>query len=139
MQHQAARSQEGGPTHEPTRPWCSINIGNGTWGYTLDADLDGCPNAKEQQTDEGSELFGGRRNYLNPHDYFNPTHDGTNRVDDVLLVVMQYGKNSGTSEYNPDTDRTLLGPFAWNLGPPDGIQNVHDILHAIRHYHHDCS
>jgi len=40
--------------------------------------------------------------------------------------------------YNPDTDRTLVGPNAWNLGPPNGLQRINDILHEVHQYFHDC-
>jgi hypothetical protein len=40
--------------------------------------------------------------------------------------------------YTSDTDRTLVGPLAWNLGPPNGLQRVDDILNALHQYFHDC-
>ncbi len=78
----------------------------------------------------------------------NPSHDGKSRIDDVLLVVQAYFKddtdgNPGlppyTAGYNPDTDRTLLGPNAWNTGPPNGLQRIDDILAQVKQYFHDCS
>ncbi len=111
-------------------------------------DGDGCSNVKEQQTGSGSELTGGRRNYLNPNDYFNPSRDGVNRVDDILLVVQAYFDDDSDGNpglppyapgYNPDFDRTYVGPLAWNLGPPNGLQRVDDILNAVKQYFHDCS
>jgi hypothetical protein len=113
-----------------------------------DTDGDGCPDAREQQTAPGSELSGGLRDYQNPYDYFNPTHDGRNRVDDILKVVQQYFKddNDGNpglppymANYNPDTDRTPLGPHVWNLGIGNGLQRVDDILAIVKQYFHDCS
>ena len=104
-----------------------------------DTDGDACPDLKEQQTAVGSEFLGGRRDYLNPWDYFNPSHDGKNRVDDILLVVHQFFKDSGNPAYNLDTDRTLVGPNAWNTGPPDGKQRVDDILNIVHQFFHDCS
>ena len=41
--------------------------------------------------------------------------------------------------YNPDTDRTLVGPNAWNTGPPNGLQRVDDILNSVKQYFHDCA
>ena len=113
-----------------------------------DTDGDGCPDVKEQQTAVGSELSGGRRDYVNPWDYFNPSGDGVNRVDDILAVVSQYhdddtdgnpGLPPYAAGYNPGMDRTTLGPNAWNLGPPNGQQRVDDILSSVYQYHHDCS
>ena len=64
------------------------------------------------------------------------------------MVVNQYHKddtdgNPGLppyiADYDPDTDRTTLGPNAWNLGPPNGQQRVDDILNAVYQYQHDCA
>ena len=111
-----------------------------------DDDGDGCPNGKEFGPDEHD---GGRRNPLNPWDYFDPTHDGENRIDDILAVVKQYNKNqylpsppNPPQTLNPDytvaTDRSPGGPNVWNLGPPDGLQRLEDILAAITQYGHFC-
>jgi hypothetical protein len=62
-----------------------------------------------------------------------------NRIDDIVAVLNQYFIDSGDAGYNPDTDRTLVGPNLWNLGPPNGLQRVDDIVHALNHYFHDCS
>jgi subtilisin family serine protease len=112
-----------------------------------DYDGDGCPNGKEFGANEHA---GGRRNPLNPWDYFNPTHDGVNSVDDILAVVAQYNKNqylpsppnppnTPNPAYTQDTDRSYIGPNLWNLGPPDGQQRVDDILMAVAQYNHNCS
>jgi hypothetical protein len=116
-------------------------------GCAPDHDGDGCSDLAEQETVTGSETSGGRRSSKNPNDYFNPSHDGVNRVDDILLVVNQYfdddsdgnpGLPPYAAGYNPDTDRTLDGPLAWNLGPPNGLQRVDDILNQVKQYFHDC-
>ena len=111
-----------------------------------DADGDGCSNGQEFAPDEHD---GGQRNPLNPWDYFNPTQDGQNRVDDILAVVQHYNKNqylpsppNPPQTLNPDyttaTDRSPGGPNVWNLGPPDGEQRLADILAAVGQYGHDC-
>lgn len=100
-----------------------------------DSDGDGCSDAQENGPDEN---LGGRRDYLNPWDYFNPTGDGLNRVDDILKTVQQYFRDTGHPNYTPATDRTALGPNIWNLGPPDGFQRVGDILYSVKQYFHDC-
>lgn len=115
-----------------------------------DTDGDGCPDLKEQQTASGSQATGGLRDYLNPWDYFNPTHDGLNRVDDILEIVQQYFQdqyllsppnppNTPNPDYTTDTDRTQSTPYQWSLGPPNGQQRVDDILHSVHQYFHDCS
>jgi len=113
----------------------------------VDSDGDGCADAREQQTSMGSELSGGRRNPNNPNDYFNPSGDLKNRVDDILLTVLQYfmddlDGNPGLPPYfpgyTPVTDRTLKGPDLWRTGPPNGLQRVDDILNSVNSYFHDC-
>jgi hypothetical protein len=101
-----------------------------------DTDGDGCP---DQRENDPTQTTGGLRDYLNENDYLNPSGDGQNRVDDILLTVNQYFKDAGSMNYTPATDRTLVGPNAWNLGPPNGQQRVDDILNAVRQYFHDCS
>jgi hypothetical protein len=111
----------------------------GTDPCNRDTDGDGCPDAREAQTAAGSEGSGGLRNPLNGWDYFNPSHDGKNRLDDVLMVIGQYFVDAGNPAYNVDTDRTYTGPNAWNLGPPDGKERMDDVLGIVRSYFHDCS
>ena len=104
--------------------------------YPADTDGDGCPDMREAGL---NPMAGGQRNFLNQWDYFDPTHDGLGRINDVLAVVDQYSVDEGQPGYTQNTDRTLLGPNAWNLGPPNGQQRVDDILNALRQYYHDCS
>ena len=79
-----------------------------------DTDGDGCTDAREVQLASGSELSGGRREPKNPNDYFNPTGDGQNRVDDILAVVDAYFDDDDDTSpgmppyepgYSPATDR----------------------------------
>jgi len=116
--------------------------------YDSDNDNDGCPDTSEQQTSGGSQTSGGLRNPKNPHDYFNPSGDGQNRVDDILLIVQAYFMDDDDGNpglppyepgYDPGKDRTYVGPLAWNLGPPNGLQRVDDILNSVKQYFHDCS
>jgi hypothetical protein len=104
--------------------------------YPADSDDDGCPDARESTTNAAS---GGRRNFVNEWDYFNPTHDHLNRIDDVLEVLDQYFVDQGAPAYTEETDRTFTGPHAWNLGPPDGRQRIDDVLYGLHQYFHDCS
>jgi len=131
-------------------------LGDGTmtdrasWQSIQDFDSDGCADYRELQSAPGSETSGGLRNAKNPHDYFNPSGDGENRVDDILLVVQAYFNDDDDGNpglppyepgYDPDMDRSNLAgsPNPWNTGAPDGLQRVQDILHAINSYFHDCS
>lgn len=101
-----------------------------------DTDGDGCTDEQENGTDETA---GGQRDYKNPWDYFNPTGDGRNRIDDILAVVNRYFLHEGQEGYDEKYDRTYLGPNDWNLGPPDGQILVDDILHSVHSYFHDCA
>jgi len=112
-----------------------------------DTDGDGCTDNREVQTAPGSQMLGGLRNPLNPNDYFNPSGDLINRVDDILMVVAQYHKDDTDGNpglppyapgYTPTTDRTSKGPDLWRTGPPNGQQRVDDILNSVYQYHHDC-
>ncbi len=101
----------------------------------VDTDGDGCADGREVGPDPGQ---GGQRDPLNPWDYFNPTHDGQNRIDDVLVVASRYGKNTGDPAYSTDYDRTYIGPNLWNLGLPNGQIRIDDILAQAHQYNHDC-
>jgi len=109
-----------------------------------DLDGDGCQDVQEIMTAPGTEVGGGLRDPKNPWDYFNPTGDGQNRLDDILAVVAQYGEDETLPSdvpnpaYTSSTDRTYLGPDPWNLGPPNGRQNVADIIAARNSFIHDC-
>lgn len=115
-----------------------------------DTDGDGCPDVKEQQTAPGSELTGGRRDYLNPWDYFEPTHNGQVRINDIIAVVNQYfvdafldppANTIPNPAYTTNTDRTdnPNSSEPWDLLGPNGQQRVNDILAVLFQYFHDCS
>lgn len=130
------------PTPTPTAtatPCLDLDMDGLCDGIDPDIDGDGCPNINELQTAIGSEVTGGRRNPYNPWDYWNPTHDGKNRGDDILTIVAHYNKNIGNPAYSTDYDRSYLGPNPWNLGPPDGHINSIDILAIVKQYNHDCA
>jgi hypothetical protein len=98
-------------------------------------DGDGCTSWDELGTVPGD---GGQRDPWNAYDYFNPQKDGQNRVADILMVVGQFGTDFDEPGYTTQTDRTGLGPNAWNLGPPNGLQRVDDVLAAVKQFNHDC-
>jgi hypothetical protein len=102
----------------------------------VDTDGDGCADGREVGPDPEQ---GGQRDPLNPWDYFNPSHDGKNRVDDILMIVAHFGLNQGDPSYDTRYDRTGIGPNLWNLGPPDGKIRVADILAEVYQYGHDCA
>jgi alpha-tubulin suppressor-like RCC1 family protein len=112
-----------------------------------DTDGDGCPDAKEIGSDP---MAGGARNFLNPWDYFDANHDGQVRIEDVVAVVTQYYQdqylpsppnppNMPNPSYTQQTDRSgPIGPNVWNLGPPDGVERIDDVVDEVNQYFHDC-
>jgi hypothetical protein len=124
---------------------------------TGDTDGDGCPDLKELAGAIDSngvvsgQVAGGWRDPLNPYDFFDPVVGTGVRqvlVPDILAVVQKYFQGSmdpppGGGLSSPDltskTDRTYLGPNVWNLGPPDGLQRVPDILAVVKQYFDSCS
>ena len=104
----------------------------GTVPSAGDTDGDGCGD-----TDEVSLGF----NPADRWDWWNPSGDGQNRVDDILVVVQQYFDKYLSSPpappltlnplYTEATDRTAAGP-------PNGQQRVDDILKMVGYYFLDC-
>jgi hypothetical protein len=103
---------------------------------TGDTDGDGCSDLQENGPDE---TLGGRRNFLNKWDYFNPSGDKRNRVDDIVLVLNLYFHDPPDPLYDFKVDRTLMGPNLWNLWAPNGVVRIDDIVNIINQYFHDCA
>lgn len=104
-----------------------------------DTDGDGCTNGEELGSDAG---LGGRRNPLNPWDFYETNGDGVvNVLDDILAVVGAFGPSTG-AHYDPQLDRSPPPPGAqpWDLGPPDGTINLSDdILGIVAQFGHTCA
>jgi polyhydroxybutyrate depolymerase len=121
--------------------------GDGSPDYVDDDDdNDLCSDVRELGTNERA---GGRRDPKNPNDYFNPTRDGRIRTDDLVAVLYQYFEDMylfslpgqppvPNPDYQPATDRTLVGPDPWDLGPGDGQQRLNDLQYVLYQYAHDC-
>jgi hypothetical protein len=113
---------------------------HGTSAFVVDTDGDGCKEAREVGMNQS---LGGRRDPLNPWDYFNPEKiytPYTQTVADILRVVNQYNKNMGNPLYTAETDRTgIPNAYPWSLGPPNGTQTVEDILAAVKQFGHNCA
>jgi hypothetical protein len=95
-----------------------------------DYDGDGCTDYEELGA---NEHYGGRRDPFNPYDFFDPVHDGKVTVADILYVVQRY------FTFEPDANRTYVGPKDWNLGPGVGHVAVDDILDEVLSYFHACA
>lgn len=117
---------------DAVRIQCGTVLAGSTAG---DSDGDSCDDKREGGA---FETLGGRRDYRNPWDFFDPTGDGFVRTDDIIGVVARYGLDSSSFDYSNAYDRTYLGPSAWNLGPPDGSVGVDDIIAITSVYGHRC-
>jgi hypothetical protein len=112
-----------------------------------DTDGDGCSDLTENGLDPE---HGGRRNYLNPWDFYDPNGDGT--IDlflDIFDVAMAFGFTPADPGYHQGLDRSAP-PSAieepdpsmrepWDMGPPDGqISLFVDIFGVARQFGHKC-
>jgi hypothetical protein len=128
-----------------------------------DADSDGCGDAREMGSPGDTtsanlaNTKGGVRDPSNHYDYMEPTGNGLNRVDDIVATVNQYFDDDDIAPggpatddtpgyppfqpgYDQDTDRSVLaGANDWNLGPPNGLQRVDDIVASVKSYFNDCN
>ena len=99
-------------------------------------DGDGCT---DQQENGPNEFLGGRRDFLNPWDYYDPTGDGFIRMDDIMGVMEHYS-TTGAPPYDVTYDRDIGGPDRWDMTAPDGrIDLAPDIVGVLDSYHHDCA
>jgi hypothetical protein len=148
------------PTPTPTSTATPTPTATPTKQPFGDSDGDGCTDAQENGQDE---LLGGRRDYLNPYDFFDvplpPGDPGTGERDravnivDITAVLAKFGThdngtpgdfsddplNSSGQRYNPDFDRTSLGPDPWDSGPPDGAINILDVVVVVAQFGHSCA
>lgn len=107
-----------------------------------DTDGDGCTDVQELGSNEG---LGGRRDLLNPWDFFDtPPKDRAVSIVDITRIVQRFGTveggppSSSGFTYDRAFDRTLLGPNVWNLGPPNGSITIQDITLAVNQFGHNC-
>jgi hypothetical protein len=122
---------------------------NGVWTPRVDArvalltddsadfDGDGCSNAHEYSREPGSEMLGGRRNPLDPFDFYDLNGDRTvNVFDDIIYVADGFGP---VGPNDPRDRGPTVGPYDWNSGPPDGYINVFDdVFSALFQFGHSC-
>ncbi|MEX2158557.1 MAG: S8 family serine peptidase [Dehalococcoidia bacterium] len=111
-----------------------------------DDDNDGCTDARELGTNEEA---GGRRNPLNPWDFYDI--DGNKQIDlfiDIFTVASAFGDDAdGVGPGEPDgydaaLDRSAApaGMDVWDMGPPDGIIDLFiDIFGVAFQFGHDCT
>jgi predicted phosphodiesterase len=114
----------------------------------VDADADGCTDDAEGGADEEA---GGRRDYLNPWDFFDVNDDGTvDLFHDIFAVAYAYGLVQGNPAYDTALDRSGALSEAqepdpakrevWDMGPPNGaIDLFTDIFGMAYQFGHTCS
>jgi alpha-tubulin suppressor-like RCC1 family protein len=131
-----------------TTPTCSL---------PPDSDQDGCTDTAEQNTAVGSQSSGGRRNYKLFWDFFDVwefsgtwLRDEVISLDDVFALVPRFATTgstttsplvqpTSTSNYHVAYDRTFLGPDLWDLGPPDGVISLDEMLWVGNQFAHSCA
>lgn len=110
-----------------------------------DTDGDGCSDQQEFGPDE---TLGGRRNFLNPWDYYDVygpgqslTLDGVIDLPNDVLGVLQHFSPSGAPPYDVRFDRGHRdGNELWSMTAPDGVIDLPiDILGVIYQFGHNCS
>ena len=141
---------------------CTKDASGDTDGDTLpndvdpDDDGDGCTDVRELGADP---VFGGMRN---PHvfwDFYDPSQDGAVALSDFLVLLQRFGTTDdggqapvnrssdplttpdpGPGNYHPRFDRGgVIGPNAWNLGPPDGTIALTDFFSLLVQFGHTCA
>jgi alpha-tubulin suppressor-like RCC1 family protein len=124
-------------------------------GADADDDDDGCPDTAEQQTSQGSELTGGRRDYHWFWDFYDvPTgagmlRDGAVSSLDIFGVIARFNSagDAGmdplstppSSGYHSAYDRgSPRSSKPWDLGAANGSVAATDIFNVIVQFNHAC-
>ena len=108
-----------------------------------DTDGDGCLDGREVGP---NEFLGGRRDPLNPYDFYDVAGAGGGPPDGIIdlandiLSVIQHFSPTGAAPYDVLFDRgASSGPNPWNMTTPDGVIDLaNDILGAIQSFNHSC-
>ncbi len=125
-----------------------LNADEDYLGDTCDTNDDGdsCTDAAELGSDE---TLGGRRDPLNPWDFYDvlgpgaalPADGVIDLANDILGVIVRFSPLGTEPEYDVQFDRgPQIGPNVWNMGPPDGVIDLaNDILGVILQFNHSCA
>jgi hypothetical protein len=121
----------------------------------VDTDHDGCVDAREAQTETGSQGIGGLRNPKDFWDFMDQwiggSRDKVVSDGDIGSVVARFG-TSGDSLGNPltppvsttgyhviaDRNGAYPGQRSWNLQPPNGSISGGDIAAVVAQFGHSC-
>ena len=124
---------------------------------TVDTDLDGCANAREQGSSPG---LGGQRDFLYFWDVFDTDTEnglnagtalsGTVTIGDIFAVAGHFG-DTGDAGIDPLSDASgdgyhtrfdrgdQTGPNSWNRAPADGSITIGDIFAVAAQFGVNCS
>ena len=114
-----------------------------------DTDNDGCT---DQQENGPNEALGGRRDFQNYWDFYDPSRDREVGFDDFLALLRHYDIMGNPAGFDPKAvepplltywaavDRDDTGPFGdpWDEGAADGDTGFNDFLALLRQYGHNC-
>ena len=110
-----------------------------------DTDGDGCRDGAEEGTDE---TLGGRRDSLDPNDYYDVYGGGQSLAldgvidlpNDILGVIQHFAPLGTEPEYDVRFDRGItIGVNHWQRAGPDGVIDLpNDILGVIQQFAHNC-
>jgi subtilisin family serine protease len=116
-----------------------------------DEDGDGCTKVAEEQTDPGSEFFGGRRDPQNFWDFFDPSRNKAITIGDLHGVLRRFGARGDPQidplsvappppNYHTLYDRGLAGgPNPLNLTAANGSISTSDIFALLVQFGHRCA
>ncbi len=117
---------------------------------SVDSDNDGCTDVEERGPDE---ILGGRRDYLNFWDFFDPNRDGAVGLLDFLAVLRHFGTVGDPSTLDPDAPEPPVGEYwvladrggqspggdPWDELPANGSIGLADFLSVLRQLGHTCA
>ena len=115
-----------------------------------DTDGDGCTDAQENGFDE---TLGGRRDYLNFWDFFDPNRDRSVGLLDFLAVLRHFGATGDPSTLDLDAPEPPTGEYwaladrggqapggdPWDELPANGSIGLSDFLSLLRQFGHTCA
>ncbi len=114
-----------------------------------DTDRDGCNDTRENGPDE---MLGGRRDYLNFWDFFDPNRDLAVGLLDFLAVLRHFNTAGDPATLDPDGPEPPAGEYwvladrggqapggdPWDELPANGSIGLPDFLSVLRQFGHVC-
>ena len=137
------------PTLPPPPPPAESPTPTPTKQPNGDTDNDGCLDTRENGLDE---TLGGRRDYLNFWDFFDPNRDRAVGLLDFLAVLRHFNTAGYPATLDPDGPEPLTGEYwasadrggqapggdPWDELPANGSIGLADFLSVLRQFGHTC-